>query len=83
MITKINNANDALMAFNENFEALLTKKRTVPFAKEVNNTLGKMCGVVKMQLIYKALVGDKNHLSWFNDAKQIEMPQQKRIKKAI
>lgn len=83
MITKVNNAQDALQAFNENLDCLLTGKRKLPFVKEVNNTLGKMCNVVKMQLLHKHLVGDKTHLAWFTETKQIEMPNNKKLKKAI
>lgn len=80
MITKIHNANDALLAFNENLEGLLTGKRKIPFVKEVNNTLGKACGVVKMQLIHKALTGDKTPMQWFTEPNQIHLDAQKKIK---
>lgn len=81
MITKVNNAQDAIQAFNENLECLLTGKRKLPFVKEVNNSLGKMCGVVKMQLMHKALIGDRTPLVWFTETKQIEMPANKKLKK--
>lgn len=71
MITKIKNADDALTAFNENLDGLLTGKRKIPLVKEVNNTLGKACNVVKMQLLHKALTGDKNPMEWFSETKKI------------
>lgn len=67
MITKINNADDALQAFNENFEGILSGKRKLPVAKEINNNLGKMMGVIKMQLMHKVIVGDRTPLQWFGD----------------
>jgi hypothetical protein len=65
MITKIENSDDMLQAVNENLDGLLTGKRKLPMAKEVNNTLGKYLGTIKMQLIYKSLIGDYSRLKWF------------------
>lgn len=66
MITKISNSQDTLQALNENYEGLLTGKRKQPLAKEVNNTIGKICNVVKMELIHKQLTADRTKLTWFN-----------------
>lgn len=66
MKTSINNANDAIDVLNENLSGLLTGKRKIPMVKEVNNTVGKLTSVVKMQLMEKALNGDKKPLNWFD-----------------
>lgn len=65
MITKVENSADMRKALNENLEALLTGKRRLLLAKEVNNTLGKMLTDVKMELLQNQMSGDSNKVSWF------------------
>jgi hypothetical protein len=67
MITKINNAQDALAALNENFEKLIKKERTPLIAKEVNNTIGKMTNLVKTQLMQNMWTGDKTPIEWLGN----------------
>lgn len=66
MKTTINGSADMRQALNENLQVLLTGKRKINTVKEVNNTLGKMLCDVKMELMCKALSGDKTGLSWFD-----------------
>lgn len=70
MITKIKNSTDAINALNENLEGLLTGKRKLLMAKEVNNTVGKVTNIVKMELMQKMVTGDKTPLAWFTNEKQ-------------
>lgn len=74
MITRVKNSDDAILAFNENLEGLLTGKRKPMVVKEVNNTLGKLTNVVKMELMHKAITGDKERMEWF------DKPQKQLIK---
>ena len=76
MITKINDSSQAIDALNENLEGLLNGKRKQPLAKEVNNTIGKIINVVKMDLIHKTIIGDRSPSAWF-------VSDQKAIKKVI
>lgn len=66
MTTTVNSSTDMRKALNENLHGLLTGKRKVVIVKEVNNTLGKMLMDVKMELMQKALSGDRTGLSWFD-----------------
>lgn len=70
MITQVNNSSDLRQALNENLAAILTKKRKLLVAKEINNTLGKILMDVKMELMQNALVGEKNTISWFDDSQK-------------
>lgn len=72
MITKIKSPKDCITALNENLEGLLTGKRKVNIVKEVNNTVGKMLDVHKLEAISKGLSGDKTGLEWFENQKQIQ-----------
>jgi hypothetical protein len=67
MITQVTNSTELRQALNENLHALLTKKRKLLLAKEVNNTLGKILIDVKMELMHKAITGDNKSISWFTD----------------
>lgn len=67
MTTTVNCSLDMRKALNENLDGLLTGKRKPLIVKEVNNTLGKMLNDVKMELMCKALSGDKTTLKWFNE----------------
>lgn len=71
MVTKVQNSTDMRKALNENLHALLTKKRKLPVAKEVNNTLGKMLLDVRMELMQNAMSGNSQQISWFNNQKQL------------
>lgn len=75
MITAVNNSKEMRQALNENLYGLLTGKRKPLIVKEVNNTLGKMLGDVKMELMTRALTGDKSHFDWF----EISMTNPKKI----
>lgn len=71
MITSVNNSTEMRQALNENLHALLTKKRKLPMAKEVNNTLGKMLIDVKMEIMNNAMTGNREGITWFaNNANQ-------------
>lgn len=73
MITKIQSPQDCIAALNENLEGLLTGKRKVNIVKEVNNTVGKLLDVHKLEAVNKNITGDKDALSWFNnDQKQLK-----------
>lgn len=76
MITAITCSKDMRQALNENLHGLLTGKRKPLIVKEVNNTLGKLLNDVKMELMYKALSGDRTAVAWFD--KNI-LPNAKRI----
>lgn len=67
MITQVNNSIELRQALNENLHALLTKKRKLLVAKEVNNTLGKFLIDVKMEIMQNAMTGNKETISWFED----------------
>lgn len=67
MITKVNNSKEMRQALNENLEGILTNKRKLLVAKEVNNTLGKILGDVKMELMQNALSGNRELVTWFVD----------------
>lgn len=69
--THVATPQDAIQVLNENLDGLLSGTRKVPVVKEVNNTLGKMLDVHKLEAISKNLSGDKNPLAWFNQQKQI------------
>lgn len=71
MITKIKTPQDAIQALNENLEGLLTGKRKVIVVKEVNNTVGKMLDVHKLEAISKGLSKDNTPLNWFTIQKVI------------
>jgi hypothetical protein len=84
MITQVNNSNELRQALNENLTALLTKKRKLLVAKEVNNTLGKIMMDVKMELMQNAMSGNQNTITWFNKP-PIALPtsvKQKRMRTA-
>lgn len=53
-------------ALNENLHGLLTGKRKPLIVKEVNNTLGKMLMDVKMEMMTKAIAGDRSSIKWFD-----------------
>lgn len=73
LITEVKNAQDALDALNQNFGYLVTKKRKVIEAKEVNNTIGKMTNVVKEQAKELDRLGDKStHIPWLGVKKIME-----------
>lgn len=65
MITQVNNSTEMRQALNENLSALLTKKRKLIVAKEVNNTLGKILSDVKLEMMQNALSGNRETISWF------------------
>jgi hypothetical protein len=69
--TKIITPEDALEVLNQNLDGLLTGKRKHNVVKEVNNTVGKMIDVHKLEAISKGLAKDNTPLSWFSKAKQI------------
>lgn len=66
MITTVTNSFDMRKALNENLHGLLTGKRKPLVVKEVNNTLGKMLADVKMEIMNKAIAGDRTPLNWFD-----------------
>lgn len=66
MKTSVNSSQDMRAALNENLQGLLSGKREITVVKEVNNTLGKMLVDVKMELMQKALIGERTGLSWFD-----------------
>jgi hypothetical protein len=77
MITRIQTPEDAIQMINENIDGLLTGKRKIPIVKEVNNAVGKMLEIHKLEAISKALGRNHTELSWFkpetiNDVKQIK-----------
>lgn len=80
MITKIKNADDAYSALNENFEKLVTGKRKIIEAKEVNNTIGKMISIAKTQVMDLIRRSDaKSEIPWLlpantaaGDAKELK-----------
>jgi hypothetical protein len=65
MITKIYCADDAQQALNENLEGMLTGKRKLDLAKEVDNNIGKHIALVKFELADKIRMGDKTALKFF------------------
>jgi len=71
MITQINNSTDIRQALNENLHGLLTGKRKPLIVKEVNNTLGKILNDVKMEIMNKALSGDRTVISFYDSKKLI------------
>lgn len=66
MITSVNCSADMRQALNENLTGLLTGKRKPLIVKEVNNTLGKMLCDVKMEIMQKAMAGDRSPINWYN-----------------
>jgi hypothetical protein len=72
MINKIVTPQDAIQVLNENLEGLLTGKRKVMVVKEVNNTVGKMLEVHKLEAVSKGLSRDNTALAWFSNAHAIE-----------
>ncbi len=72
MITQVNNSNEMRQALNENLYGLLTGKRKPLIVKEVNNTLGKILGDVKMEMMQNALSGNRETISWFSNQKVLE-----------
>lgn len=72
MTTQVNNSSDLRKALNENLHAILTNKRKLIVAKEVNNTLGKILSDVKMELMHNALTGNRTEISWFSSQKQLK-----------
>ena len=83
MITSVTCSADLRQAANENLHGIITKKRSIQMAKEVNNTLGKIQADVKMELMNKAMIGDRSGVSFF-DRNMIALPanNKKRLKKA-
>lgn len=77
MITRVVSPLDAINILNENLNGLLTGKRKIQVVKEVNNTVGKMMEVHKLEAISKNLSGDKTALSWF-DTKTLSAPTKRR-----
>lgn len=71
MITRIHTAEDAKKALNENLEGILTGKRKLPMAKEVNNNIGKYISIVKFELMEKMRTGDKEPMEFFGGQKQL------------
>ena len=72
MVTKVTNSQEIREALNENLEAILTGKRKLIVAKEVNNTLGKILNDVKMELMQNAITGNREQIGWFNNQKQLQ-----------
>lgn len=70
MKTKITTPQDAIQVLNENLEGLLTGKRKVMVVKEVNNTVGKLLDIHKLEAINKGLTKDNTSLSWFSGEKK-------------
>jgi hypothetical protein len=66
MITEVNCSSDMRKCLNENLHGLLTGKRKPLVVKEVNNTLGKLLTDVKMEMMNKAMTGDRSTCSWFD-----------------
>jgi hypothetical protein len=66
IITEVNCSQDMRKALNQNLNGLLTGKRKPLLVKEVNNTLGKILTDVKMEMMSKALAGDRTPISWFD-----------------
>jgi len=79
MITSVTCSADLRQAVNENFYGLLTGKRKIILAKEVNNTLGKLQADVKMEMMQNALMGNRNQISWF-DRNVISLPAKQHLK---
>ena len=70
--TKIKTPQDAIKVLNENLDGLLTGKRKVVVVKEVNNTVGKMLDIHKLEAISKSLSRDNTPLTWFvRESKEI------------
>lgn len=67
MITKVTNSTEMRQALNENLHAIITKKRKLLVAKEINNTLGKILIDVKMEIMQNALSGNRETISWFEN----------------
>lgn len=84
MITTVTCSADMRAALNENLYGLLTGKRKPLMVKEVNNTLGKMLNDVKMELMQKALTGQRTGIAWFdkNIKPELSNGQQKKLKPA-
>ena len=76
MITQVNSSQELRQALNENLTALLTKKRKLLVAKEVNNTLGKIMMDVKMELMQNAMSGNREIISWFSADQQKKIGEQ-------
>lgn len=72
MISKIVTPADAIQVLNENLDGLLTGKRKVMVVKEVNNTVGKMMDIHKLEAVSKSLSRDNSPLTWFADQPKIE-----------
>lgn len=66
MVTTITCSQDMRQALNENLHGLLVGTRKPLIVKEVNNTLGKLLNDVKMELMCKALSGDRTVLHWYD-----------------
>lgn len=73
MITKINNASDAMDALSENFELLTTGKRKPDLAREVTNNIGKMINLVKTQIVEKVRTGDSEPIQWLKSSDHIDV----------
>lgn len=71
MITKVTNSSEMREALNENLYGLLTGKRKPLIVKEVNNTLGKILGDVKMEMMQNAMCGVRDRITWFDNTKQL------------
>lgn len=72
LITQINDASDAMLALNQNFNMLVTGKRKILEAKEVNNSIGKMINLAKAQVVDALRTGNTDPILWLSPVKQIE-----------
>jgi len=66
MKTKIDTPADCEQVLNENLEGLLTGKRKIQVVKEVNNTVGKLLDIKRLEALSKTISGDRTGLSWFD-----------------
>jgi hypothetical protein len=71
LITTINDAHDAMTALNQNFNMLVTGKRKILEAKEVNNSIGKMINLAKAQVMDAIRTGNTDPITWLSPSKQI------------
>lgn len=74
IIQRINDAHDAMAALNQNYNFLVTGKRKILEAKEVNNTIGKMINIAKAQVMDALRTGNEDPIPWLAPLtqKQIE-----------
>lgn len=64
MINKIHDAKNAMEALAENFELVVTGKRSLPVATVVQKNISSMVSLAKTQVLEKLRVNDKTPLMW-------------------